>query len=149
MSWDEWEQLKAEAAARGATPVRLDQVVPAGKKGGKADGLRSDMKVWAKAGEDTRGLQDGLGKALGKMEDGQAGLAGTTGCLSAAAQKELYDSWKEYVGEVNGRCGELGRLLERAGRDLSMTDGDVRAALGRIGAEYHDTEAVGGQAKDR
>ena len=149
MSWDEWEQLKADAASRGTTRMRLNGTSPAESGGDAARGLKSDKKAWTKAGEDTKGLQDGLGKALGKLTDGQSGLGDTTGCRSAAAQKELYDSWKKYVGDVNGRCGKLGGLLERAGHDLAMTDGDVKAELDKIKAEYHDTVAVGGQAKDR
>ncbi|MCE3033783.1 MULTISPECIES: hypothetical protein [unclassified Streptomyces] len=149
MSWDEWEQLKADAASRGGTGMRLNQTLPAGTGGDTADGLKSDKKVWTKAGEDTKGLQDGLGKALGRLADGQSGLGDPAGCRSAAAQKELYDSWKKYVGDVNGRCGDLGGLLERAGRDLAMTDGEVKAALDKIKAKYVDTEAVGGQAQDR
>ncbi|BCM69059.1 hypothetical protein EASAB2608_04393 [Streptomyces sp. EAS-AB2608] len=30
MSWDEWEQLKADAAARGSTSMRLNQAAPDG-----------------------------------------------------------------------------------------------------------------------
>ncbi|MEU2375233.1 hypothetical protein [Streptomyces misionensis] len=150
MSWDEWEQLKADAATRGGTGMRLNQLDPGGAGGGAdASRLKSDKKVWTKAGEDTKALQDDLGKALGKLADGQSGLGDTAGCQSAAAQKELHDSWKKYVDDVHGRCGELGGLLERAGHDLSMTDGDVRAALDELKTRYQDTEAVGGQAKGR
>ncbi len=75
MSWDEWEQLKADAATRGGTGMRLNQLDPGGGGGGADAGrLKSDKKVWTKAGEDTKGLQDGLGKALGKLEEGQSGL---------------------------------------------------------------------------
>ncbi|MFE2073397.1 hypothetical protein [Streptomyces misionensis] len=150
MSWDEWEQLKADAATRGGTGMRLNQLDPGGAGGGADAGrLKSDKKVWTKAGEDTKALQDDLGKALGKLADGQSGLGDTAGCQSAAAQKELHDSWEKYVDDVHGRCGELGGLLERAGHDLSMTDGDVRAALDELKTRYQDTEAVGGQAKGR
>ncbi|BCM69060.1 hypothetical protein EASAB2608_04394 [Streptomyces sp. EAS-AB2608] len=102
-----------------------------------------------KAGEDTKGLQDDIGKALGKLDDGQSGLGDISGVQSAAAQKELYDSWKKYVGDVKGRCGELGGVMERSGHDLAKSDGDVKAELDKIKSKYQDTEAVGGQAKGR
>ncbi|MEU2221856.1 hypothetical protein [Streptomyces sp. NPDC018347] len=148
MAWDEWEQLKADVATRGSTGMRLNHVPP--DAGGDSPGrLKSDKKVWTKAGEDTRGLQDDIGKALGKLDAGQAGLGETSGCQSAAAQKELYDSWKKYAEDVKGRCGELGGVMERAGHDLAKSDGDVKAELDGLKTKYQDTEAVGGQVKGR
>ncbi|MFF5535023.1 hypothetical protein ACFY71_21485 [Streptomyces cinerochromogenes] len=143
MAWDEWERLKADAAARGSTGMQLNHVPS------DPGGLKSDKKAWTKAGEDTKGLQDGIGKALGKLDDGQAGLGDTSGVQSAAAQQELYESWKKYVGDVKARCGELGGLMEKSGRDFAMTDAEVKAELDKINGKYHDTEAVGGQAKGR
>ncbi|MFF5945722.1 hypothetical protein ACFY7X_34250 [Streptomyces althioticus] len=120
-----------------------------GSSGGGPGLLKSDRKVWATAGGDITGLRTDVSTALGKLEHGQSGLGDGAGCESAAAQKELFESWKKYVDDVNGRCGELGGLLERAGHDLSMTDGDVRAGLQEIKTEYRDTEAVGGQTKGK
>ncbi|MFH7337893.1 hypothetical protein [Streptomyces sp. KHY 26] len=153
MSWDEWEQLKADAATRsGSARMRLNHVPDAGSggsSGGGPDPLKSDRKVWSTAGGDVTGLRTDVSTALGKLDHGQSGLGDGAGCESAAAQKELFESWKKYVGDVSGRCGKLGGLLERAGRDLSMTDGDVRDGLNKIKTEYQDTEAVGGQAKGK
>ncbi|MGY4997409.1 hypothetical protein [Streptomyces sp. 900105245] len=149
MAWDEWEQLKAAAATRGSTRMQLNHI-PMDPGGSGASGkLKSQKKTWTMVGEDTKGLQDDIGKALGKLDDGQSGLGETSGCESVAAQKELYDSWKKYVAGVKGRCGELGGLMERSGHDLSKSDGEVRAELDRAAAKYKDTDAVGGQAKGR
>ncbi|MBL1081340.1 hypothetical protein JK359_04995 [Streptomyces actinomycinicus] len=150
MAWDEWEQLKADAAARGgSTRMQLNHIPMDPGGSGAAGKLKADKKTWTQAGEDTKGLQDGVGKALGKLDDGQSGLGETSGCESAAAQKELYDSWKKYVGDVKGRCVDLGGVMESAGHDLSKTDGDVQAALDKLKTKYADTEAVGGQTKGR
>ncbi|WP_225836225.1 hypothetical protein [Streptomyces sp. NK08204] len=154
MSWDEWEQLKADAAARGSTHMQLNQAVADGSGGGPAPGagagrLQSDKKAWAQAGGDTNGLTDDVTKALTKLDSGQDGLGDTAGCQSAATQKELYDSWKKYVGDVSARCAELGGLLARSGTDLSMTDADVKAELDKLKLKYQDTEPVGGQASGR
>ncbi|MFE4536342.1 hypothetical protein ACFRKB_14850 [Streptomyces scopuliridis] len=153
MAWDEWERLKADAAERGSTQMQLNQT-PADQGGGTpaagASGdLKSDKKAWVTAGEGVRGLKDGIGKALTTLDDGQAGLGDTSGCQSAAAQKELYDSWKKYVGDVRGRCDELGGLLERSGHDLSKPDQALKEELDGLKLKYQDTEAVGGQAKER
>lgn len=153
MSWDEWEQLKTDAAAReGSARMQLNHLpdtAGGGSPGVSTDKLKSDKKVWAKAGGDVKGLKDHVGKALGKLDDGQSGLGDGTGCESAAAQRELFDSWKKYVGDVGGRCAELGGLMERSGHDLAMSDADVKAALDMIRQKYQDTDAVGGQAKGR
>ncbi|MFJ9925729.1 hypothetical protein SAMN04490357_4694 [Streptomyces misionensis] len=153
MSWDEWEELKAHAVTRsGSARMQLNHLPTAGGGGSSGGGpglLKSDRKVWATAGGDITGLRTDVSTALGKLEHGQSGLGDGAGCESAAAQKELFESWKKYVGDVGGRCGKLGGLLERAGRDLSMTDGDVRAGLQEIKSEYRDTEAVGGQTKGK
>ncbi|MFI1365756.1 hypothetical protein [Streptomyces griseochromogenes] len=152
MAWDEWEQLKADAATRGSARMQLNHLpdtVSGGSSGVSSDKLKSEKKVWAKAGGDVKGLKDDVGKALGKLDDGQSGLGDGAGCESAAAQKELFDSWKKYGGDVGGRCGELGGLLERSGHDLAMSDADVKAELDKIKLKYQDTEAVGGQAKGR
>lgn len=102
-----------------------------------------------KAGEGVTGLKGGVGKALTKLADGQAGLGDTTGSVSAAAQKELYASWKKYVSDVSGRCEELGGLLQKAGHDLSKTDRQAEAELEKLKVKYGDTDPVGGQAKEK
>ncbi|WP_187645519.1 hypothetical protein [Streptomyces sp. TRM49041] len=153
MSWDEWEQLKTEAGERRATRMQLNQFPdsdPSGVGGGDSSGrLKTQKKAWTQAGEGVKGLKDEISKGLKKLEDGQTGVEDTSGCQSAAAQKELYVSWKTYISKVSGRCGTLGGLLERAGRDLAMTDKAIEEELQKVKAKYKDTEAVGGQAKGR
>ncbi|MGW1837623.1 hypothetical protein [Streptomyces sp. BBFR2] len=148
MAWDEWEHLKAEAAERTSTGMRLNSgLLPGDPVAGNR--LLSDKRVWSKAGGELAGLKGELGKAAGKLRDGQRGLGDTAGCRSAAAQQELFDSWEKYVEKVCDRCGALGALLERSGRDLSMPDSEVRGELDRLKLRYEDTEAVGGWAKGK
>ncbi|MER6102224.1 hypothetical protein ABT115_07770 [Streptomyces sp. NPDC001832] len=147
MAWDEWEQLKADAATRSAQ-MQLNQY-PADSGGGVSADLKSDKRAWVKAGEGTKGLAEPIGPALTRLEDGQTGLGNAAGCQSAAAQKELYTSWSEYVKNVRERCKSLGGLLESAGHDLSKTDESLKTELDAIKAEYTDTRAVGGQSKEK
>ncbi len=153
MSWDEWEQLRTAAAERQATRMQLNQLPvsdPSGDGGGGSSGaLRTRKKAWSQAAEGVNGLKSDISQGLKKLEDGQSGVGDASGCQSAAAQKELYDSWKAYVGRVSGRCGGLGGLLERAGRDLSTNDKAIEEEFARLRAQYQDTEAVGGQTKGR
>ncbi|MFF0432997.1 hypothetical protein ACFYU9_12320 [Streptomyces sp. NPDC004327] len=150
MGWDEWEQAKADVAAQRSSSMRLNQI-PAepGGGAGASEELKSDKRAWVKAGEGVTGLKDGVGKALSKLDDGQTGLGDTAGCQSAAAQKELFDSWKKYVGDVNGRCDALGGLLEKSGHDLTKPDSTLVDELAAFKTRYADTEAVGGQAKGK
>ncbi|MFG3532939.1 hypothetical protein ACGF8B_40520 [Streptomyces sp. NPDC047917] len=152
MAWDEWEHLKSDAAARGSAQMQLNQY-PADQGSGPAPGsasgdLKSDKKAWVRAGEGVKGLMDGVGKALAKLSEGQARLGDTGGCRSAAAQKDLYESWRKYVGGVSSRCDGLGGLLEGAGHDLSRSDQTVREELDKLQLKYQDTEAVGGRTKE-
>ncbi|WP_236245206.1 hypothetical protein [Streptomyces sp. CC210A] len=153
MAWDEWEQLKADVAERKSTPMQLNQH-PADPGDGAPAGvgsedLKSSKRAWVKAGEDTKRLDEPIGTALRKLEDGQAGLGETAGSQGAAAQKELYDSWSKYVKDVRTRCKSLGGLLQSSGHDLSKTDESLKSELDAIRRSYKDTEAVGGRAKGK
>ncbi|MFH9400202.1 hypothetical protein ACH4JS_10460 [Streptomyces sp. NPDC017638] len=147
MSWDEWERLKTDAADRGSARMQLNQAPDPVGVGGER--LKSSKKAWTTAGEDTKELQSGVGKALGKLEAGQAGLGDTARCQTAAAQKELYDSWKAYLDKVGTRCGELGSIMQSSGIDLAKSDGAVKAELDKLKPKYQDTDPVGGQPKGR
>ncbi|MFJ9813479.1 hypothetical protein ACIRTB_35190 [Streptomyces sp. NPDC101158] len=149
MPWDEWEQLKTEVAERQSTSMRLNQLAPEPGGGGASEDLKTDKRAWVKAGEGVTGLKEGVGKALTALDSGQAGLGDDKGIQSAAAQKELYDSWKKYVGDVKSRCDALGGLLQASGHDLTKPDESLVADLGALAAKYADTEAVGGQAKEK
>lgn len=151
MAWDEWDELKSNAAAGGSERMQLNRAASEGgtPAGPASEDLKSDKRAWVKAGEGVTGLKGGVGQALAKLADGQAGLGDTSGSRSAAAQKELYDSWKKYVGDVRARCDALGGLLQKAGHDLSKSDQAVKAELDRLKVQYADTEAVGGQTKEK
>ncbi|MET9956664.1 hypothetical protein ABZ135_34670 [Streptomyces sp. NPDC006339] len=157
MAWDEWEQLKAEVVAgrseEHSPSMRLNQLPadPGGgaPAGGASEELKTEKRAWVKAGEGVSGLKADVAKALSALDCGQAGLGDTGGCQSAAAQKELYDSWKKYVGDVSGRCEALGGLLQTSGHDLSKPDQALVGELGGLTAKYADTAPVGGQAQGR
>lgn len=152
MTWDEWEQLKSDAAERSSTQTQLNQL-PADQGGGAPGGVasgdvKSDKKVWTTAGAGLKRLDEPIGKALTQLSDGQTGVD-AAGVRSAAAQKELYDSWKKYVKGVSKRCGDLGGLLEVAGHTLSQSDEQLRGELDKIKNQYQDTAAVGGETTEK
>ncbi|MFE3739337.1 hypothetical protein [Streptomyces sp. NPDC059134] len=151
MAWDEWEQAKAEVAGRQDIAMRLNQVPadPGPSASAVTGGLKSSKKAWVTAGEGVGSLRKSVTTALTELEDGQAGLGTAAGCLSAAAQKEVYDSWKTYTKSVFERCGSLQSLLERVGNDQLKTDEAVKGEIDQLKKKYADTDALGGQSKGR
>ncbi|GAA2596806.1 MULTISPECIES: hypothetical protein [Streptomyces] len=152
MAWDEWEQLKAEAAEHGGSVhTQINQVADPGGSSTSSvtGGLKTSRTAWNKAGGGVGGLRDEIDTALTKLSDGQKGLGGDAGCVTAGAQQEVYRSWARYVKSVKGRCGDLKEVLEQVGHDLLLTDEGVRAALGNIDLKYADTTAVGGKNAGR
>ncbi|MFG2882325.1 hypothetical protein ACGFYV_08375 [Streptomyces sp. NPDC048297] len=154
MAWEEWEQLKATAVERQSARMQLNHVLidPGGTSsggGGVPGKLRSDKAAWSTAGNDVGDLRDNAGKALTKLNDGQKGLGKDSGCLTAAAQREVHTSWERYVGDVSGRCEKLAGLLEKVGNDQLRTDEAIKAEIAKVKTEYEDTPAVGGQSRGR
>ncbi|MFI5796496.1 hypothetical protein [Streptomyces sp. NPDC051677] len=143
MAWDEWEQLKSAAAEQHAAQMQLNHV-PLDPGGGTGT-LVSNKPAWSKAGQDVGSLREDVSKAMGKLTDGQKGLGEDAGCLTAAAQKDVHDSWETYVKNVSGRCGKLSALLEKAGSDQLKTDEAIEVEIGNLKVEYADTPAVGGK----
>ncbi|WP_327318243.1 hypothetical protein [Streptomyces sp. NBC_01235] len=143
MAWDEWEQLKSAAAEQHAAQMQLNHV-PLDPGGGTGT-LVSNKPAWSKAGQDVGSLREDISKAMGKLTDGQKGLGEDAGCLTAAAQKDVHDSWETYVKNVSGRCGKLSALLEKAGTDQLKTDEAIEVEIGNLKVEYADTPAVGGK----
>ncbi|WEH33930.1 hypothetical protein PZB75_11450 [Streptomyces sp. AM 4-1-1] len=149
MAWDEWEEIKADVAVGRPTGMQLNQVPvdPALSTSAVTGGLKSSKKAWVTAGEGIGSLRKGISSALVRLEDGQSGLGANPGCPSAAAQREVYDSWKRYVEDLSERCDSLQRILGQVGHDQLMTDEAVNAAFHTLQLTYADTDAVGGQAK--
>ncbi|GAA2421013.1 hypothetical protein [Streptomyces glaucus] len=147
MAWEEWEQLKVAAAERHSARMQLNQL-PADQGGTGASGrLRSDKATWSAAGEGVRDLRDNIHKALAKLKDGQTGLGKGVGCLTAAAQKSVHDSWERRVRNIGELCDGLADVLEKAGNDQLRTDEAIKAEIAKLRVRPEGTSTVGG--KDR
>jgi hypothetical protein len=140
MAWEEWEQLKTAAAEQHGTGMQLNQVPT--DPGGT---LVSNRPVWSKAGRDVGSLGNDLGKAKGKLADGQQGLGQDDGCLTAGAQRVVHASWEKYIENVGNRCEKLAGLFQKAGNDQLKTDESIQAEIGNLRVSYDDTPAVGGK----
>ncbi|WP_167153193.1 hypothetical protein [Streptomyces sp. MBT27] len=153
MAWDEWDQLKADAVARGGAARMQVDGVPSGPNASAGSevtgGLKTTKAAWVKAGVGVGDQREGLGKALTALAEGQKGLGPTEGCLTAAAQDKVHDSWARYVRHLSEKCGTLQGILDQAGHDLLRTDKAVTAALERVRTTYQDTPPVGGDPGNR
>ncbi|MFF9316917.1 hypothetical protein ACF1BP_02475 [Streptomyces sp. NPDC014735] len=151
MVWAEWEQLKADAAERGSTPMRLNTQSATSGRGtpSGSEDLKSSKRAWVKAGEGTTHLVEAADTALRRLEEGQSGVNATAGSQGAAAQRELYESWSRYVKDVQSRCKSLGSLLQSSGHDLSKTDESLKCELDAFRSSYENTEALSGRLQEK
>ncbi|MFE2167020.1 hypothetical protein ACFXB3_18420 [Streptomyces sp. NPDC059447] len=140
----EWAALKQGTAAD--PQMSLASAAPDGGGGGGGSGgedLKSEMAVWKKGSEDVGELVTAIGKALTDLETGQKGAA-VTGVESAAAQSELYQSWKTYLDGLVGKCTALQGPMVSAGKGQVSNDEALRGDFARINETYKDTPATGG-----
>lgn len=144
MAWSEWEHAKHLAAQRRTSQVELNS---ASNTPGKTGGLVSDRPVWARAGSQVGALQEGIGKTLVKLGEGQKGLSQLQDCSTVKAQKDLYDSWVGYLKKVSERCQKLSNVLQNAGKNELKTEEALKGEILKMKTAYADTAAVGGQGK--
>ena len=155
MAWEEWEELKATAVERHSTRMRLNRL-PADQGGGGTSSvgtpsgkLRSDKAAWSEAGEGVSDLRDNTGKALAKLEESQTGLDKVSGCLTAAAQKSVHDSWERRLKDIGGLCDGLAGVLEKTGNDQLRTDEAIKAEIAEVKLHSEETPASGDSGKGR
>lgn len=150
MAWDEWEQLKAAVAERRTVQMQLNQL-PADPGGGGSSGVtgkvRSDRAAWSRAGKDVGDLRDNTAKALAKLKDGQTGLGKDPGCLTAAAQQDVYGSWERRIRDIRQLCGGLADVLEKTGNDQLRTDEAIKAEIAGLKVRSEDAPAAGSAGK--
>jgi hypothetical protein len=147
MAWEEWEQLKSAAAEQHGAQMQLNHVPL--DPGGSGGTLVSNKPAWSKAGSDVGLIREDLSKVEVKLADGQKGLGEDAGCMTAASQKAVHESWEKYVKNVGARCGKLSGLLEKVGNDQLKTDEAIEAEIGNLKVQYADTAVLGGQDDGR
>ncbi|MFJ6073045.1 hypothetical protein ACIQFU_19710 [Streptomyces sp. NPDC093065] len=153
MAWEEWEQVKAAVSTGRTAQMQLNQL-PADRGGtGTAGGgpvgrMRSDKATWSGAGGALGELQESLGKALARLADGQTGLGKESGCLTAAVQERVYESWERRVKDISELCDGLAEVFEKTGNDQLRTDEAIKAEIARLKVASGDP-ADGGSGKGR
>ncbi|MFF9348374.1 hypothetical protein [Streptomyces sp. NPDC014734] len=139
MAWDEWEQIKADAATRQSTPMRLNQLAPAAGGGGvSAPDLASSpaaKKAAAKAiGED---LEPGVEREGGhaaeqtKSTVKEFGPKDGYGWDTSGALKRAHKTWEGQIKMLLGRLASEKELLSETGTSFRNNDLGIAAQLTR------------------
>ncbi|MFD0382173.1 hypothetical protein ACFQ2B_06235 [Streptomyces stramineus] len=91
----EWAQLKHETSAGDGMQLAGTGGTPGWDKSASG-GVKSGKNAWNTAGDGVGLLGGNVKQALTALEQGQKGT-GAQGVHSAAAQREVYQSWKRYL----------------------------------------------------
>jgi hypothetical protein len=139
MAWEEWEQLKAEAASRQSTQMRLNQL-PADQGGGSGgpDLASSSAEKQAAA----RAIEDhieGDTRTAGAWADEETnsavkafGAKDGEGWLTAGALKKAHKTWGEQVQNLMNRLSADKESLHGARIALHGTDLSTGAGLNTV-----------------
>ncbi|QKW27515.1 amino acid ABC transporter permease [Streptomyces seoulensis] len=138
MAWDEWEQLKNDAAERKATHTRLNSAsangggsTPTTGSGGP-DLLITDTP-WtgaARVAEELRTSTDNGLTELKKSDDGVGG--GAEGFDCTAALKEIQPTWEARLTAVRDECDHLRGTLGQTGKKFGEDDHGVKDKIGGV-----------------
>ncbi|GHC49092.1 hypothetical protein [Streptomyces flavofungini] len=114
MAWEEWEQLKAEAAQKAAARTRLNQVDPSTGPGADGDLVVHDAELGQLGGIAYR-LRDRLRKDSDHAREATFGAAvelSNEGLDIGAALTELHDAWNSKSRTLVDACGHISNHLD-------------------------------------
>lgn len=139
MAWDEWEQLKADAAGRYSTQMHLNQA-PADQGnsgdggGGGAGTLKHTGKPWTHAAGIAGDLRTSTAQAKTDLHSGHTGVAaGSEGLASLSALQTVLTSWEKRLASVRDECDSLEPKLRRVAKEM----GEVDVKVGAKGDAIH------------
>ncbi|MCZ0986592.1 hypothetical protein [Streptomyces diastatochromogenes] len=139
MAWDEWEQLKSEAAERRSTHMRLNQLAASDGGGGGGDLVvqRDDLGV---VGHEAHLLFDDLrAKANIAAAGSGKGEVGSTMQAAAALKSHSFqmgsalemtvEMWTSQVKSVLQACAHISNHLDYSKKRHSEDDAQIAAVL--------------------
>ncbi|MEV5613227.1 hypothetical protein [Streptomyces sp. NPDC052225] len=120
MAWDEWEQLKADAAGRQATSMQLNQLDPGDGGGSVAlPGTTGDLKVGdsdlAKIGKEAHTLYDSLwdkARVAVPSSDTAAGDLTGQGFALGNGLKHVSNRWDEQLKSLMDACAHISNHMQ-------------------------------------
>ncbi|MEW2620064.1 hypothetical protein [Streptomyces sp. NPDC048106] len=121
MAWDEWEQLKARAAAGDSAPMRLDHVDAGGGTYGPyvVPARTGDLKVGhddlVKIGTAAHHLYDQLwdkARVAVPNSDSAAGDLSGQGFAVGAGLQHVADRWEEQLKSLMDACAQISNRMQ-------------------------------------
>ncbi|WP_434600568.1 hypothetical protein [Streptomyces sp. A5-4] len=117
MAWDEWEQLKADAAERQSSGMQLNQL-PAdgggGSTGGQGDLVVHDDEL-GKLGNMAYSLREGLRVDADHARQNTFNASISLfndGLDMGSALTQLHDAWNSQLGTLKGACAHIPNHLD-------------------------------------
>ncbi|MFF2536625.1 hypothetical protein [Streptomyces cyaneofuscatus] len=120
MAWDEWEQLKADAADRQPTGMRLNQLDPGdGGSAARLPGQTGDLKVGqgdlTKIGSEAHRLYDNLwnkARVAVPSSDKAAGDLSGQGFALGGGLKHVSKRWDEQLKSLMDACAHISNHMQ-------------------------------------
>nr|WSS62178.1 hypothetical protein OG284_13500 [Streptomyces sp. NBC_01177] len=120
MAWNEWEQLKADAADRHSTGMQLNQLDPGGGGGSSAlPGQTGDLKVGhsdlTKIGSQAHELYDSLwnkARVAIPSSDKAAGDLSGQGFALGGGLKHVSTRWDEQLKSLMDACAHISNHMQ-------------------------------------
>ncbi|MEU5435608.1 hypothetical protein AB0G73_19820 [Streptomyces sp. NPDC020719] len=133
MAWEEWEQLKADAAARQYDGLRLDSASGAG---GASD-LKTDYTAKDLAAKTLReDLRPGTDKAGGFAEEPSGATAREFSAWeTGSGLKDAHAEWERQVKGLQARLARDQAALEQTKREFQHTDHGVEGQMAQLAAQ--------------
>ncbi|MEU6658431.1 hypothetical protein [Streptomyces sp. NPDC046821] len=132
MAWDEWEQLKGQAADRHTAHVQLNSASAAGDHSAPATGSGGpDLLItdtpWTGAARVAKELSTSTHNGLTELTKSDNGIGVCTqGFDCTAALKEIQPTWEERLQTVRDECDYLHDALGKTGKKFGETDHGVK-----------------------
>ncbi|QNP71096.1 amino acid ABC transporter permease [Streptomyces roseirectus] len=121
MAWDEWEQLKAQAAERHTSHTRLNSASADGSGG--TGTLKHKGGPWTKAAGTADELQTSTVTSGVDLRAAHDGISGSLeGLVSLSTLKTVLTSWDERLSAVRDECGDLEPKLRQVAKDMGEVD---------------------------
>lgn len=131
MAWEEWEQLKADAAERQAGQMRLNQL-PDGPGGGVGQDLVVHDNVLGKLGNMAYDLRERFrvdsDHARQATFDASVEL-GNDGLVTGAALTELHDAWNSKAKVLKDACAHISNGLDFARSQHAKDEDKVATSI--------------------
>ncbi|MDX6363931.1 MAG: hypothetical protein QOC85_2941 [Streptomyces sp.] len=135
MAWEEWEELKAQAVARGSTPMRVNQLAPLDGAAGAA-GARPDIAIRTPPVHTAAGDMDDLFRqAMRRLEhsldtsDEVYSYHLGNGWESPAHLKVCAQKWEGHLVSLAKEMGDLSAKLKDSANGYDSADAEAEARL--------------------